>query len=266
MPFGISVGGGGGGGGGGSPNIGIGIGGGGKPKVPEWVKDQYMHSTTGNTTPSGPLTGNPIVDSTKVGLIGGFHGAATRTIDAAKRAMGLGQKPGDGSFDRLPMPSQSVNLGDSAAYNAMKERALSTGPSAWLGLQTQKINSEASGLRDQAVGASSLAQSQGLSNLAQTGGLDSGARERLAASGQAGLLNSLQGVNKQAQIARLNAGMEDERTKNEMLSQLMPTEFGVMGGNLDRTSRSTAAENMARAIAANGDPSLVQQLFPWFHM
>lgn len=207
---------------------------------------------------------------------GGYGDTLGGLYDKAKGWVGdrlgggnpFGGGGGGPSYDPQAMPDlpgdpHLMKLSGSSSYRDLRQRATAKGPSAWLGLQNQKIDAERRGLAGQAVSAAGLAQAQGISGLAQAGGLDSGARERLAQTNQMGLMNNLQGVNKQAQIARLNAGMEDERQKLDILDSLMPQELGAQQFNVNAQNnrdlftygeqvKGVVGNNMASAMLAGG--------------
>lgn len=105
-------------------------------------------------------------------------------------------------------------------YNAIKDRALSQGPSTWANLAMQKQQADQANQLD-AVNSNALhSQNQAYDSLASRGGLSAGQRLQLARQGERDAMSSSQGVNNAGAQARLGIQQQDEQTKNQMLSQL----------------------------------------------
>jgi hypothetical protein len=112
-----------------------------------------------------------------------------------------------------------VNL-DQSALSEIRNRAMSQGPSAWAQLaQQQQQLQEQSGL-DNAARGSVQAQNQAYNSLRSRGGLSAGQRERMAMQGQRDLMNQTQGVRGQGAQDRLKISLQDQQSKDQMLSQL----------------------------------------------
>jgi hypothetical protein len=131
--------------------------------------------------------------------------------------------PGTVNFSSiLPGVSNNINAVniDRNALNALKDRALQTGPSAWLQLQNQNQGldelNQVENAKQQAAGNNAQAEAQ----LAMRGGISSGARERMARAGSNSALQAAQGIRRQGQGDRTNLGIADENTKTGLLSQL----------------------------------------------
>lgn len=126
---------------------------------------------------------------------------------------------GDGLKDRFYQDKGQYNTG-SAALNAIERRAFSQGPSAWANMANKGIDARTASAMDQAGRDASMASGSAWSQLAQQGGLDSGARERVATQGSLGRMNAMQAINRDANMGKLNVGMEDERQKLALMSSL----------------------------------------------
>lgn len=124
------------------------------------------------------------------------------------------------------------------AYNAIKSRALSQGPSAWanLAMQNQQMD-QARGLNAANKGANQ-AQNQAYNSLAARGGLSAGQRLQLARQGQRQGMQAAQGVNNAGAQARLGIQMQDEQTKNQMLPQLAGLD--AQNANFQQSQRAYA--------------------------
>lgn len=117
---------------------------------------------------------------------------------------------------------------DKRGLEAFRERALGTGPSAWAQMAQQKQGLEESNLRNRAAAQSASGQAQARSQLASRGGFSGGAAERLAGQGSRDLMLQRQQVGNQGAQARANIGLEDEKTKNQFLSQLPGQEIAAL--------------------------------------
>jgi hypothetical protein len=120
---------------------------------------------------------------------------------------------------------------DQAGLNAMKARALGTGPSAWAGLAEQKQRLEESGAMNQANRKALSTQNQQYAQLAGRGGLSAGQRERLAMQTARNQFSGGQNVMNQGQTARLNIGLQDQQQKDQFLSQLPGQELNAANFN-----------------------------------
>ncbi len=125
--------------------------------------------------------------------------------------------------------SKDVNAGkldinsltpDAAALNAIKAKALATGPSAWAKLALDQNNLDLLNNKDQA-GAQALSGAATARNaLAMRGGLGGGAAERIATNASRGMNADRQAAQRGAQGNALGIGMSDEQQKNALLTQI----------------------------------------------
>jgi hypothetical protein len=131
--------------------------------------------------------------------------------------------PGGIKFENLlPGVSQKVNgvNVNQEGLNAIRTRALSQGPSAWLNLQMQKQGIDELSDVERAKQQSAGNQAQAESALAMRGGISSGARERLARSGASNALAQTQGIRRGGSVDRLGLQIADDQTKTGLLTQL----------------------------------------------
>lgn len=112
-----------------------------------------------------------------------------------------------------------INL-NTQGLEAIRQRALSSGPSAWAKMAEQKQGLEEQQARNQSVAQGASAQAQARSQLAMRGGLSGGARQRLAMQGARDQAARGQQVGAQGQLARANIGLQDEQQRTSLLSQL----------------------------------------------
>jgi hypothetical protein len=173
---------------------------------------------------------------------GGVAGAA---LGIGAKALGLGGKGGGGgggpSMPRPTMPlfnslrdaktgmlsNPNYNLKagpdvllDKRGLNAVRDRALATGPSAWAGLAAKNQALEEAKARDRAGANAAAGSAQARAALASKRGLSGGAAERLAGTSARDLMMSRQGVGQAGQTARAQIGLQDEQQKMDLLKQL----------------------------------------------
>ncbi len=139
--------------------------------------------------------------------------AGVKTKTMAQMSPWFGGGPG------LPDAPDYAPLGG-AGYDTLKGRALNPGQSAWLGLAKQQNQALSENQQEQAVNSNAGQTASAMDNLAMQGGLSSGARERIAEGGVKSASDARQGINRQASINDLQAGMTDAEDKNKMLSML----------------------------------------------
>lgn len=185
------------------------------------------------------------------------------------------------------MPSQYLrtNQLNTQGLEAIRGRALSTGPSAWAQMRGQELATEETQgmnrLAAQAQGANAAARA----SLARRRGLSTGAAERLAQGGQRNTLLARQGATLAGQQARQGLATEDERMRSNMLMQLPGMESQAEGvrQNVEASNigaalgevnakraadqaayqaqmQAWAAEQQAKAIRAAQSPSMLSQL------
>lgn len=103
---------------------------------------------------------------------------------------------------------------------AIRSRALGTGPSAWQTAALGRQGLEEQGLKNAAQQQGASAEAQGRSALASKYGLSPAAQERLAKSSMRDQMSSLQGVGAQGAKARADLALQDEQMKNQFLQGL----------------------------------------------
>ncbi len=159
---------------------------------------------------------------------------------------------------------------DMGAYNAIKDRALGTGPSPWLSLQQQGLGLKLDQMRDDGSVAAGTANAQAMSQLARTGGLSGGARERVARFGA-------QNANAENQrIARFGADqgnqlqIQDEQMKQSALQNLSGLDQHNYQNDLAKTNtilNTMNQDNVGRAemekynLATSKDELTAKRLF-----
>lgn len=121
--------------------------------------------------------------------------------------------------------SLSKQMGPSIQLNTqgideIRNRALSSGPSAWANLANQKQQADQMNQMQMAQRGAAQGQNQAYNSLRSRGGLSAGQRERLALQGSRNLTNQSQGILNQGAQARLGISLQDQQSKDQMLSQL----------------------------------------------
>lgn len=121
---------------------------------------------------------------------------------------------------------------DMQGLGRFRSEALRSGPSAWAGMANAQQEAQGQQATDQAAqqAAGQTAQAQG--NLAMRGGINSGARERLAASGAAGAMNAAQNIRQQTGNNKMQIGINDEQNRINQLGQLPGMDIGAHGAGL----------------------------------
>lgn len=119
-------------------------------------------------------------------------------------------------------------------YGAMKQQALSTGPSAWAQLAQQQQETAQQGAADQASRQALSSQAGARGALAMRGGLSSGARQRLAMQGGRDLLGARQDIVRQGLGQKQNIMLEDERNRQNLLRGLQPQEMAMGQFNIQQ--------------------------------
>ena len=104
-----------------------------------------------------------------------------------------------------------------------------TGPSAWAQMATQQQQLDETNQLNNAARAGAGQQAGARSMLAMRGGLRGGAAERLAAGGAEANLMAQQDIRNQGAGNRLNIGMQDETSKNQLLGNLIGAQQSVAG-------------------------------------
>lgn len=222
------------------------------------------------------LANNPFVPGTRE-----YNDWVKSAVDSQKELAGKPQMPEFTSAldasgrikDVYRMNPGSINVGGDVAYNnvlpgvekrfdglsadpraleAIRGRALGSGPSPWLNLQLQKQGMEEQNALEDAHKGAAGAQSEMESALAMRGGLSSGARERLATSGlESGLLAG-QGVRRAGEANRLGLNIADDATKTDLLKSLPGMELNQIAPEIAKAEYLGGVEqNQNTANLAN---------------
>lgn len=132
-----------------------------------------------------------------------------------------------------------VNFKNNEALDFMKKYATAQGPSAWALLQKQLVEQQRQAAMDAAATQGNAARGKAYSDLAVRGGLSKGSRERIATKGAVSDVMARQAVNRDANMADLNVGSEDEKNKLAMLNSWGGLNEQSLGRaqNLDLTNR-----------------------------
>lgn len=146
------------------------------------------------------------------------------------------QQQGPGSLiGQLDQRLAGVNL-NTQGLEALRARALGTGPSTWAQMAEAKQRQEETQQRGQAAQQGASAQAQARAQLAMRGGLSGGARQRLAMQGARDQAQMGQQIGAQGQQARANIGLQDEQTRTQMLSQLPGQELAALQPAMQKAS------------------------------
>lgn len=119
------------------------------------------------------------------------------------------------------------------AEQALKQQAFSTGESPWAQMQTQLLGSQTQEARDAAARQSGQAGAEAQAQLSRFGGMGGGARTSLARSGARDLMNSQQGIARNAMNQRLGIGAQDIQRKQDLLGQFANAENAAQGANVN---------------------------------
>lgn len=134
------------------------------------------------------------------------------------------------------LPTVNQTLGgikyDPAALDAIKTRAMSTGPSAWASMMTQQQGLDEQNQLQRAATQNASGMANARAQLASRGGLTGGAAERLARSGSRNLMASSQDISRQGMTDRLGIGVQDENQKLGLLQSIPGMETQRMGADL----------------------------------
>lgn len=122
----------------------------------------------------------------------------------------------------------------SEAFSQLRGQALSTGPSAWANLQTQKQKLEQQNLADLANKQSLQAMGQSNAMLARTGGLSSGAARLAQRDASRNALLQGQEVARGGMLDRLGISQVDEDRRQQLLGKVADAETGAQQSNLGR--------------------------------
>lgn len=109
---------------------------------------------------------------------------------------------------------------DTQGMDAIKQRALSSGPSAWANLATQQQQLNQQNQLGQAQKNAASQSNAAMNALRMRGGMSSGQRERLAMQGARSAGGATQGILNQGANQRLQIGLQDQQTKDQMLQSI----------------------------------------------
>lgn len=163
-------------------------------------------------------------------------------------------------------------LDQNQGVKGLQDRANQVGGSPWLSLQEQKIGANTANTVNSARGLAASQTAQAQSQLASKSGLSAGAMERLAKSGQMAQMQGSQNAQYQGGQSMLNAGIEDERNRNQAVMALPGAELGqnsllyssmkndagiwngVKTGNQDMQGKMYGAQLMSNAALEQAKP------------
>lgn len=138
--------------------------------------------------------------------------------------------------------------GNTGALDVLNQKATATGDSPWLKMQLQKQRMEQRQAMGKAGAQTNAATATARANLATKGGLSGGAAERLARGGAADLNAARQGIGATGATNRMNLGIQDETTKNQLLGQAVGANANQNAQNIGMAqfnATNTLAENNA---------------------
>lgn len=153
---------------------------------------------------------------------------------------------------------------DTRGIEALRSRALGSGPSEAANRLTDVQRLEEAGLRDRFGNQSANAAAQARSSLASRQGLSAGASERLARQNMRDQMMGNQGIAQQGALSRANIGAQDEQQRLGILQQLPGMELqqlqpALANKRIQETNINNAlAEN--KATNAQGQASYEEQM------
>lgn len=150
------------------------------------------------------------------------RGSGQPELGAYQGISTLGSK---GVYTPEQLGGEQLNRLSTTGLEALTARATGTGPSAWANMMTERQAVEQAAQADAAARTAGSQTAAARSALARSGGLRGGAAERLAGKGAEAALMARQEVLRQGALDRANIGVEDERTRMEMLSRLPGAEL-----------------------------------------
>lgn len=141
-------------------------------------------------------------------------------------------------YSQYQVKPETLDASKLEGYQALKERALGTGPSKWANLMLDKQKQEELAGRDLATRQAMSGAAQARSQLAMRGGLRGGARERLASQSMRDALAARQDVSKQGIGSRFGILTEDESQRMKLLPQFSEAEGQLSRYNLELGNRA----------------------------
>lgn len=140
--------------------------------------------------------------------------------------------------DQYQLKAPTIDPNSLQGYQAVKNEALRTGPSAWMNLAMQKQADEEASANDKAVQNARQGEVNARSTLAMRGGLSSGARERLAQNAGNQAMYAKQDVGNQGRIARSALGLQDEQNRMGFLKDFSKAEGDLSTFNATNTAKT----------------------------
>lgn len=162
------------------------------------------------------------------------RGAGQYSVDAGpKPVLGPYSSLRDKQSGLLANPNYRLNAGPDINLNtqgleAIRGRALATGPSAWAGLMNQRQTIEDARARQELAQSAGSAQAQARSQLAARGGLRGGSAERMARSGARDLMAARQQAAQQGSAGRMTTALQDEQMRMDLLKSLPQMELAAL--------------------------------------
>lgn len=167
------------------------------------------------------------------------------------------------SMSLFNMEAPGINAIDTSGINdamsAYRQNALRTGPSQWANLATKESNLEQKQAQDQAMDNARGQTATARADLAMHGGLDSGARERLARSGQTAAIDASQKIAGQGIQNRMQIGMNDEQNRISQLGALPGMEVQALAPQFQKQNMLNQA--MGTDVAHEIGENEAQNLF-----
>lgn len=154
----------------------------------------------------------------------------------------------------------------SEAFSQLRTQALSTAPSTWANMQTQKQKMEQQDLTDQANKQSLQAMNQANSMLARTGGLSSGAAGLAARANSRNMMLQNQQIARGGMSDRLGISQADEDRRQQLLGQVADTEtagqqynLGNLMGDVNRKSEFDLSRYKEQMATLGADKTAAAQ-------
>lgn len=142
---------------------------------------------------------------------------------------------------------------DTRGLDALRDRALGEGPSAWAKLQQQKLDMQ----RQDALNASAKSQAgamaNAMSNVAMRGGLSSGANLRAAKQAAQDQALAAQQIRRQGQMDSLNLGIADENQRLDVLKQLPGMDLAFSNQQLAKANALNDIQGREQGLTLNAD-------------
>lgn len=142
---------------------------------------------------------------------------------------------------------------DDRGLNAIRDRALGTGPSAWATLQKQKQGMEEQDALDTAAKQSQGAAANAWSQMAMRGGVGGGGGARLARQAMNDQMLASQGVRRQGMSDRLGIDIADDAQKTDLLKNLPAMELARIQPEMDKAKILTGVQSDEQSRTLDAD-------------